>query len=1155
MSKGRDRLQGSIRTAARLNARISAPAWFVTLIVAVLLELAFAIPAAAQNHVFDATLSLTGGTGVSKKLDSVPDPGPNHPPKPFNTPCGVAVDSNGYTYVANFGENGKSEPGVPPPIVNGRIDVFNPSGEFLIEIQNEFEPCSLGVDSAGNLYVVQEATDHQGLVRYSPKVYPPVVGTSYGSPSIVVSGPTTALAVKATDDHLFVVAGNGGSVSEYGSAAEGNPLLPTLSNSDIDKGTLNFAQSIAVDGESGSIYVGSVCTGCFPIPDEAHPFVSVVYVFDETGTFKEEVTGGDVPAKGFVSAFGHVYPAIDEATGELFVTDVQEGNRAYRFVPKTGGGYEYSEDSELEAHSYLEPARIAVANGAGSPNARNVYITSSNIPGHLFAFVPEAESGQPTIKETSFDEPTTDGVSLAAAINPEGLSTDFVFEYIDAATYQHDVEELGPGHGFDHALKTGAGSLPAGNQFIPVSSQLGGLTPGTTYRFRVSAVNHCKAAEPAVLCPVQGEEVAFATYPTGSGGVPCPNEALRTGASALLPDCRAYELVTPSDTNGREPVGRFITRETELAAGDGSNLLFTTFGGSLGGDLNGNGVVDGYTAERTPAGWETHLAGPTGAQSQTPLPGGASPDHGYWFWKTGGSADHGSLVVGGESTSYLRRTDGSFQLFGQGPLGSDPGARGLRVTAAGSHLIFSSTEQLTENASPPGVGTIYDRPFGGPAEVVSLKPDGNAPGAAAKVTFEGSSSDGSSVAFEVTEAGLTTLYLRRGGVTLTVALGNVLFAGIAADGSRLTYRAGGDLFSFDAATGVVSPVGSGGDSVPVNVSADGTHVYFVSTEVLVPGKGAPGKRNFYVWDAQTSSLQFIAVLSDQDVDGQKFNEETLVAYGLGQWLEGVAPSESAFQGVAADPSRTTPDGHAIVFESDQNLTEFDSDGHSEVYRYETGGSPALSCLSCDPTLSPATGDAHLQVLAISDGQAPTIPTTPVHNISQDGRIVFFQSPDPLVPTDVDGSADVYEWQAQGVGGCGRPEGCLSLISSGASSTANYLFAATRSGNDVFFTTSDLLTSSDQDVTASVYDARVGGGFPESGGAACEGEGCRPQAIAVPSLIAPDSSVKPSVPKRCGKGQRKVTRGGKTRCVRKRHKHRKHQHRSKKRSNATRGGSR
>ena len=44
--------------------------------------------------------------------------------------------------------------------------------------------------------------------------------------------------------------------------------------------------------------------------------------------------------------------------------------------------------------------------------------------------------------------------------------------------------------------------------------------------------------------------------------------------------------------------------------------------------------------------------------------------------------------------------------------------------------------------------------------------------------------------------------------------------------------------------------------------------------------------------------------------------------------------------------------------------------------------------------------------------------------------VFFDSSDALVPGDVNGLLDVYEWRENGVDGCESLQGCVSFISSG-----------------------------------------------------------------------------------------------------------------------------
>ena len=64
--------------------------------------------------------------------------------------------------------------------------------------------------------------------------------------------------------------------------------------------------------------------------------------------------------------------------------------------------------------------------------------------------------------------------------------------------------------------------------------------------------------------------------------------------------------------------------------------------------------------------------------------------------------------------------------------------------------------------------------------------------------------------------------------------------------------------------------------------------------------------------------------------------------------------------------------------------------------------------------------------------------------------------------------DVYEWR----------EGSLALISSGNASADTELIGAGRDGNDVLFATYQRLVGWDTDTNWDIYDARVGGGFPE-----------------------------------------------------------------------------
>lgn len=85
--------------------------------------------------------------------------------------------------------------------------------------------------------------------------------------------------------------------------------------------------------------------------------------------------------------------------------------------------------------------------------------------------------------------------------------------------------------------------------------------------------------------------------------------------------------------------------------------------------------------------------------------------------------------------------------------------------------------------------------------------------------------------------------------------------------------------------------------------------------------------------------------------------------------------------------------------------------------------------------------------------------------------------------DSNHATDVYEYE----------NGAVSLVSAGTGAYESALATATESGHDLFFTTSDQLVPRDEDELIDMYDARVGGGFPEAFGGpppCAEVESCR-----------------------------------------------------------------
>lgn len=618
---------------------------------------------------------------------------------------------------------------------------------------------------------------------------------------------------------------------------------------------------------------------------------------------------------------------------------------------------------------------------------------------------------------------------------------------------------------------------------------------------------------------------------------PCPNEALRSGLSAQLPDCRAYELVTPADANGRRLNGirtlfghdLFLIEPVSTLR---DSFLFSTIGAALRSPPGGNSTDEGnvYAAERGASGWQVvrHLT-PSGAEAVDAAAGGVSSDHEYLFAfvKKGKSGDFGSLAREG-SAVYLGDPGGAFELAGTGSIGTDRLAQGRFISAGGEHVIFSTghltsgsahcfqegpakclATQLEPEAPPTGTGAVYDREADGPTKVVSLLPGDVTPAAGEDAAYQGVSTGGSAVAFVIGG----TLYVRVDNLkTKEVASGEPTYGGFSAEGDYLFYVSGGDIHRLGMTSEEDEEINSSGDALMVNVSTDGSHVYFISPSQLDGSEGTAGQPNMYLWNG--GPPQYIATVVPSDLE-----ETSSPAVDLANWTErAVVPNGPTVSGGPGhEASRTTPDGSVIVFESRAQLTAYPNAGHSEIYRYDEDDE-SLQCVSCNSSMAPASVDAQLQDLGV------LAPTNLLHNLSVDGRRVFFETEEALVADDIDGINDIYEWQQP-------PEGSptLDLISSGSSETypqlvpspgkPNVLSAVTPDGSDVFFVSQDaLVAGAGMGGASAIYDARIGGSFPVPAPkppaclewSTCQGPGSEPPSLqgAGSQTLAGAGNVKP-----------------------------------------------
>jgi len=233
--------------------------------------------------------------------------------------------------------------------------------------------------------------------------------------------------------------------------------------------------------------------------------------------------------------------------------------------------------------NYSSPTDVTATVSNLSPGTREHYrLVASNSAGgsavgHDETFVTPAP---PAINGLIAEKLTATTAELLGKINPNGLATTYRFQFGPGISYGREV----------------SGTLEAGNSDQRVEAELSNLIPHVVYHYRLVAENEDGMTET--------EDHTFNFYPPS-----CPNENVRQQTKAnFLPDCRAYELVSPGNAAGTQlfpdgPNTGYATSPPRFAY----TGLFSSIPNSGGSPIDGSG--DLYVATRTDTGWVSRYVG------------------------------------------------------------------------------------------------------------------------------------------------------------------------------------------------------------------------------------------------------------------------------------------------------------------------------------------------------------------------------------------------------------------------------------------------------------------------------------------------------------------------------------------------------------------
>ncbi len=338
---------------------------------------------------------------------------------------------------------------------------------------------------------------------------------------------------------------------------------------------------------------------------------------------------------------------------------------------------------------------------------------------------------RPVIGNEAVGQVTATSVQLSAAVNPKGKTTSYQFEYITEAAWQANGESFSEP---EAAAKAPAAPVELGSGFSPlaVGVKVEGLEPFTAYRFRAVASNEIGSADGERNEADEEIQQRFTTYSVPQVfDEPCGNDDFRKGASALLPDCRAWEQASPIDKNEGNVQG---TAPNTRASESGGAISFESAAGIPGGA--GSQAFPSYFATRGANGWTTTglLPGATAGQRAKVL--GWTPDFTTVF---------DEVERFGHGNAMVARSVADGSQLGLSPYTTPvPSYSYLGASKDGTTVIFQASDttntslQLAPEAAA-GKNNVYAVDRGEPESLwlAGVLPDGSVPAQGTRAGFGG----------------------------------------------------------------------------------------------------------------------------------------------------------------------------------------------------------------------------------------------------------------------------------------------------------------------------------------------------------------------------------------------------------------------------------